>query len=136
LIEYLVSIWIGTVLPLMALRFGHHLSTLKSFTTGPTNKGYEGILVLLYFLFTMLVIILPSVVFPTWVHLTYTAIFGCLGAYLRYQLSMLNRHFKLFPVGTFIANIMGTWFIAILTVLSKYVVAYHDMNLLAILYGL
>lgn len=58
----------------------------------------------------------------------YSAIFGCFGAYLRYQLSFLNNQFINFPIGTFIANIFGTWFLAVLTLLSKFVVEYYNTS--------
>jgi fluoride ion exporter CrcB/FEX len=92
------------------------------------------ILIALYVVCTVLVIVLP-VVFD-WVHLTYTATFGAVGAYLRYLLSFLNPKIKDFPIGTFIANVLGSWLIALWTMLAKFEVPYHRHDYNAVLYGL
>jgi fluoride exporter len=72
----------------------------------------------------------------TWVFLTYTAHLGIVGAYLRYYLSFLNPLNKEFPFGTFIANIVGTWLLALIKVLSKFEISYSDHYLQAIMFAL
>lgn len=83
-----------------------------------------------------IVIALPAFVYPTWNFLMYSAIFGVAGAYLRYRLSLYNPTFKEFPIGTFTANIFGTYVLAVLTLLSKFVVSYSDHQTMAVIFGL
>jgi fluoride ion exporter CrcB/FEX len=63
-------------------------------------------------------------------------VFGICGEYLRYRLSTLNTLFPSFPLGTFLANVIGTWIATIIVSLSKYVVEYYDTSSQAVLYGL
>ena len=45
-----------------------------------------------------------------WSVLTWAVLLGAAGAYARFQLSvLLNARFKTFPLGTFVANVVGTW---------------------------
>ena len=48
----------------------------------------------------------------------FAGLFGVLGAYLRFRLSVLNAVDPQFPYGTFAANTLGTWLIATVTVAS------------------
>lgn len=61
---------------------------------------------------------------------------GAAGAYLRYRFSLYNGMYPNFPVGTFAANILGTWLLAGFTAMSKYSVDYNDVGLQALMYGL
>jgi fluoride exporter len=72
----------------------------------------------------------------SWVFLTYTALLGIAGAYLRYFLSFLNPWNTEFPFGTFIANIVGTWLLALFTILSKFEISYSDHYMQAIMFAL
>lgn len=100
-LEWSVCLWIGVALPLMALHLGYFVAELLQGTcTGPTNESVntienntsvvscsctlQEILVFVVFLLTSsLTILLPTLVFPTWIHITYTAVLGIAGAYLR-----------------------------------------------------
>lgn len=148
--EWLVCMWVGIALPLSALHLGQHMALFspksnvriackekKDAKVSKKSVQYvksEICLILIYVITTGIVILLP-VIF-SWVHLTYTAIFGAVGAYLRYILSKLNTKFQDFPIGTFTANVLGTWLLAIWTLLSKFEVDYHRHDLMAVLYGL
>jgi protein CrcB len=94
------------------------------------------LLVFAFIVSLVLVIVLPISLDKSWIFLTYTAVFGILGAYLRYFLSFLNPRFKDFPFGTFIANILGTWILAMLTLLSKFEVSYSNHPVMAVIFGL
>ena len=100
---------------------------------------------------TILVVALPVV--TGWVFLAFTAGLGCVGAYARFRLAPLNKALpswwwgrgvwaKLgladgaFPWGTFIANMVGTWVLALVMALAKFSVSYHDHLSLAVLYGM
>jgi CrcB protein len=149
--EWLICMWVGIALPLSALHLGQHVALLSprcnaklsSKEVSPEGKdtkvkkqyaiGEIG-LVLAYLITTVLVIVLP--VTFSWVHLTYTATFGAVGAYSRYLLSKLNTKFPEFPIGTFIANVIGTWLVALWTLLAKFKVDYHRHDRMAVLYGL
>lgn len=63
-------------------------------------------------------------------------VFGICGAYLRYLLSDLNAIYPSFPVGTFTANVLGTWIASVIVTLSKFVIEYYDLELQSVLYGL
>mmetsp|Transcript_32993 Transcript_32993/g.33601 ORF Transcript_32993/g.33601 Transcript_32993/m.33601 type:complete len:722 (+) Transcript_32993:270-2435(+) len=145
-IEWIVSLWIGVALPLMALHLGHHLSLLSPLsndklcechqtTTNQPVSALEVLLVLITILVTVLIILLTIFVYSTWEHMTYTAVFGALGAYLRYQLSKLNPHSKDFPIGTFMANISGTWLLAGITLISTFFVDYYNQSVKSVMYG-
>jgi len=66
----------------------------------------------------------------------YFIVLGCLGAYLRYQLSKFNANNPTFPIGTFSVNILGTWILAAVMMISKFSVAYYNTKIQAVLYGL
>ena len=107
-------------------------------------------ILLLWLVSGLLVTILP--VSTGWTFLAFCAGLGAFGAYLRFWFAPLNKglpaHFpgrtvwaKLgladgaFPWGTFIVNMGGTWLLAVIMVLAKFVVSYHDHLSLALLYG-
>ena len=100
--EWSVCLWIGVALPLMALHLGYFVAELLQGTgTGQINQSVntiesntsavscsctlqEILLFVVFFLPTSsLAILLPTLVFPTWIHITYTAVLGIAGAYLR-----------------------------------------------------
>ncbi len=62
--------------------------------------------------------------------------FGFIGTSCRYHLSLLNSNSPNFPIGTFLANVSGTCLLAIITVLSKFVVDYYNIDAQSILFGL
>eukprot|EP01031_Cornospumella_fuschlensis_P034335 gene34335-41562_t len=142
--EWLVSMWVGVAVPLAALRLGKDLSShyLEKHSDSLDTKSIlsvetkEGLVVACFVVAFVAVIVVPVVAFKSWVFLTYTAVLGVAGAYLRYQLSFLNPIYKSFPIGTFIANVSGTWILAVLVVLSKFTVDYYDTETQAVLYGL
>ena len=68
--------------------------------------------------------------------MSYETVFGAVGAYLRYAVSGWNTLLPAFPVGTFAANISGTWLLALFTLLSKVSVDYYDVDTQAVLFGL
>ena len=86
LMEWLVSLWAGTVIPLAALHAGIHFSSwinekYHAIEQHIASKGSSQDLFIEYGLGIMavvtviLVVILPTTVFPDWVWFTYTA--GC-----------------------------------------------------------
>lgn len=68
--------------------------------------------------------------------ISFFVVFGICGAYLRYLLSQLNPFFPKFPIGTFIANTLGTWLYAMFLTLSKFYVNYYNIDIQSILFGL
>eukprot|EP01041_Mallomonas_annulata_P000870 gene870-1694_t len=151
MLEWLVSLWIGVALPLMALHLGQHLATLSPYSNVANRSNtvnvrplgqdisfqtLERLLILAAVVSNVLVIVIPVVIFPSLVHITYTAILGAAGAYVRFLLSRLNPWNKEFPLGTFVANISGTWILAAVTSLSKFHVEYNDIHVQSLLYGL
>lgn len=61
---------------------------------------------------------------------------GAAGAYLRYRFSLLNSLYPFFPIGTFLANILGTWLLAGFTSISKYSIDFSDVNSQALMFAL
>ena len=161
LFEYLITLWVGVATPLMAYRLGTHLAALSPHADarvgdavtpingdGQQRSGEDsscwcrkeawGTAVLLSgaVASTALVIVLPVVLYPTFTYLTYTAVLGFAGAYVRWKLALaLNSTFPRFPLGTFLANTLGTWLLAVLVLLSKFVVGYYNTTLQGLLYA-
>jgi fluoride ion exporter CrcB/FEX len=146
--------WVGVALPQMALHLGGFIAELGYPQNEMSPKlipcvdvvkvksaisfqlsGDSGVFAL-FVVSTILSIALPTAVYPTWIHLMYTSVFGVCGAYLRYLLSHFNKRIKDFPIGTFACNIGGTWLLAIFTCISKFGVDYYDIPTQAVLYGL
>jgi hypothetical protein len=86
----------------------------------------EFIMITLFILVSFLVYFLPTYVDPTWVHITYSAIFASIGAFTRYIFSKLNTRNSNFPLGTFTVNVLGSWLAAAFTLISKFSVEYYD----------
>ena len=150
LLEWLVSIWIGVSVPMQALHAGRHLSEAlfpaSAFPSCPSLPAVdstvlsmgESAVVVSYVIATVLVIFLPAKLDSSgsFKHLLFTAIFGAVGAYMRYRLSLLNRSRPTFPLGTCIANVLGSWLLAVWMVLAKFVVPQHEVLVIEVLYGL
>jgi fluoride ion exporter CrcB/FEX len=145
LMEYIMALWVGVVLPLYAFYFGRYLEgklklhitsdVFTADTIGSSTIG-EWFIFVVFVIITFLLIVIPICFYPTWSYLTYTALFGVAGAYLRYILAWkLNPVCSTFPVGTFIANVSGTWLLAILTLISNLVIGYYEVDKQAILFG-
>jgi hypothetical protein len=130
--------------PLSALTLGQHIGEMSPYSNTKIGLSYsynnnsnpngrvkellkEGVLALIFVISTLLVTVVPICGSPERIHLMYSALFGFVGAYMRYTLSKLNPLTPSFPIGTFIANIFGTWVLAVIVVLSKFVVDYHDL---------
>lgn len=88
----------------------------------------EGLLLFSFLISTAIVIVLPiALSSQTWICLTWSALFGCIGSYVRYLLSYFDNSKNVaFPLGTFASNIAGTWLLAAITVISKFSVPFHD----------
>ena len=153
MLEWGVCLWIGVALPLMALHFGIYLAEILQEEQKVSQQDgvistevepkeelksvYEEVFLFAVFCITCVLSIgLPLLVFPTWIHLTYTAVFGILGAYLRYWLSSFNKIYKSFPMGTFAANIGGSWVLAGTLAASKFGVEYYNVGTQAALFGI
>lgn len=157
--EWIVCMWAGVVVPMAALRSGIHVAEFfspynntayalskdpnsSSFNTIPPlrsdNRRSEIILLALFSICTLIMMTLPTAIYESWFFLTFSAVLGFLGAYTRYQLSKMNKWkgYAHFPIGTFIANVFGTWTLGIFLSLSKYVVDYHNVVVQSLLFAL
>lgn len=65
-------------------------------------------------------------------------VFGMVGASVRYRLSLVNQHpsHSEFPIGTFAANILGTWILAFVLSMSKFVSPAHSWPSQSLYYGI
>ena len=117
------------------------------------HKPVEGLVIVTYVLANAALIAAPV---PTgWESLTLATMLGSVGAYLRYRLAPLNKPLSAsqhkerlhggiarllggghFPLGTFIVNVLGTWILAVVTVLASTVVSQVDTAVQALLFGL
>ena len=156
LLEWLLCMWTGTVVPLAALKLGRYIAKFSNYeddkfpsikspvvsplpaaktvatgaAAGAGCLSNEEVLVLIVFaVSTVLILALPAYVFPTWVFFAYTAAFGACGANLRFQISAsLNPRNKNFPLGTFIVNVLGSSVLAVVTTVAKFAVEYNDLS--------
>jgi fluoride ion exporter CrcB/FEX len=159
-IEWIVSLWIGVVLPLSALHVGHQLATLSPFCDAnlakmnherddenvqpvhiasvvvTSNDWKERLIICFYLLVTIVLVIVPFM-FPAFSFISTIALLGCIGSYIRYCLSSsLNVVSNTFFYGTFAANVGGSWLYAVFTSLSKFVIPYANIQQQAVLFGL
>ena len=144
---------IGTVAATTAIPSSSTIG-IKRGPAPPWHGLAELCVLVIYVLFTVVLIVFP--VTQDWPVITAAVLLGSLGAYIRYLLSRWNkgvpslergwgcfgwiaRTLRLgsgaFPVGTFTANVVGTWVLAAAALLSKIAVSYHDHAAQAALYG-
>ena len=109
----------------------------------------EALIVVAYIVTTIAVIGVP--IWTGWTAFAWTAGFGAVGAYIRYRLSSLNKagvalfqglrgtelhaFLEPFPMGTFLANVVGTTVQAVVSSASRFAVSYHDHEMQSFLYG-
>lgn len=152
LLEWMVSLWVGVVLPLSALRTGKYIATLSNYNnekinllvsscnsnpSSPMGTIFEFLLLATFLVSLFLVIFLPVYFYSTSLFFTYTAVFGFIGSYTRYVISnLLNPIRPEFPIGTFSVNVMGTWILAAVTMSSKFAVNYYNTDIQSVLYGI
>ncbi len=148
ILEWFTSWITGISAPLCALWCGQHVGELvnailarKQCCVPPAplchERCTEVALVASYIASTLVLIIVPH----QYGHdsIPCSIMLGAAGAYLRYKLSRLNsieslkNHFRL---GTFVANVLGTALLAVVMILSKLHVSYHDDIRKNVLYGL
>lgn len=150
--EWIICMTTGVAVPLVAFRFGKYIGSLSPYNNfskdfspkaeipaimlSKHNPIKETLLILIFFIVSICILCIPSILFPTWIVLTYNALFGAMGAYLRHQLSPLNNIRPNFPIGTFVSNILGTWLFAVFTAMSRFAVGYYDVASQAVLCGM
>lgn len=84
---------------------------------------------------TAAVVIAPAA--AGWPALTWAALLGGAGAYSRFLLSLaLNARVRHFPLGTFVANVAGTWLYSAVGALARFVVHYDDTAAMSLLFGI
>jgi len=150
--EWIVCLWTGVVLPLSAYCGGQHLSALSKWNNKKISKDdddkkhqdadrttidmiLELTLIACFIAATVVSVVPPAT--TGWAHLAWASFFSVIGAYLRYLLSItLNPRFPTFPLGTFIANVLGSWLLAAFITIAKYGVNYSNHGALGVLYGL
>lgn len=140
--EWLLCMLSTVAIPLVGFHFGQHLALLSPIWKQPRElsisterKIFVAIIGISGAIF-LLIILLATVAYPKHSFIAYTSVFATVGAYARYRLSLFNPRYPTFPVGTFVANISGTWLLAIITVWSRFVVDYYDTRVQAVLFGL
>jgi fluoride ion exporter CrcB/FEX len=98
-----------------ALTFGRHLAMISPWTdtklqNRPTNRCHilEGcFFICMWFVLTALVIASPWLLDRR--DLMFSGLLASVGTYFRWHLSPLNSVFQKFKLGTFLANILGSW---------------------------
>lgn len=95
------------------------------------SRHLELLVVFMFVLITFLIIGLA----PTESQWIIAALSGAIGAYTRLGLSSFNTMREEFPVGTFAANIIGSWIHAAVIVLAKLGVDYNEQLTQKFLYG-
>ena len=69
--------------PMAILLLCNIYTEYKSYFITNQQPIYEGIIVAIFLISTVLIFVLPIIVYPTWIAVMYTGILGALGAYLR-----------------------------------------------------
>jgi fluoride ion exporter CrcB/FEX len=126
IIALLICLWTCMAISMQALRAGHHLASLSphadanrppppaepppSATGAAADGEREWLLVLFYVGATAAVVAGPLASGRP--HLAAAAALGAVGAFTRLRLSALNARSPEFPVGTLLANALGTWILA------------------------
>lgn len=139
--QWLFWLWAGVLVPLAALRFGQHLALVCPCKPPGDSRRVrvlwvEVVLVLLFLASLIAAIVVPLLLPPSRVHLTYAALMGGVGALLRYFISgRLNPCVSSFPLGTFCCNLLGTPLMVGVALIAKFVVHPSDWETLAVCYG-
>lgn len=109
------------------------LPASRGVTFASVQSIHMEILLLFTWAFLTFLIIGAAAHEPQWI---LTAFTGSLGAYLRVRLAVYNSTYDTFPVGTFVANITGSWVLAIVAIISRLGTDYHDKLNQAFLFGM
>jgi fluoride exporter len=135
--DFLFQQWSGFSVSYLALIGGHHASDFLStwtccvrcttrvsvfFRLSHIVSMTVWFIIVFTGLATAIIVIVPSA--EGWEVLTWSAILGGAGAYTRYILSFLNPKYPTFPIGTFIANVAGTWIFSAVNAMSRFYVSW------------
>ena len=132
-VGWITTILLGVTVPVGALTVGRHLSTLSPWSDGQ-RRGSRGAgpvgeddsdtarnstswrVIEGFIIFVAWIMSSTLVVILTWsfdrLDLLFTVLFAAIGTYVRWHLSPLNSATKYFKLGTFIANVSGSWILA------------------------
>lgn len=125
IIGWATTLILGVGMPIAALLFGRHLANVSTWSNFPPQIQEENggqnrsslsrfLVVLERIAFIMSWIVLTCVVMYVPYHfsqfkLMFSIVFASVGAYIRWHLAPLNSLFSNFKLGTFIANVGGSW---------------------------
>lgn len=117
---WLTVLVVGMTAPYGAFTFGRDLSDFSPVNSAVSkvnmNKMWDAFFVLCFIIGTAIVIAV-NIVYDNY-YIMFGLIFGAFGTSMRYVLSFLNKKYPSFPIGTFTANVCGSWLLGILTVIT------------------
>lgn len=125
IMEFLATVLAHFGLSIMGFHMGKHLIEMyDKYSPMLKNKTYKKLEILSstigLSLFIIVIILIGVKDNGSWRSWTFACFFAPFGALIRYYLSRyLNSKVKNFPLGTFTANLSGTLFLSIFTLLSR-----------------
>ena len=137
---------VGFGMPVAALRFGEHIGLLSPWAdkrTGErvykrpnkTVRGFEiATYIALWVATTTVAVVIP--LFYGRHDFMFSFVLASLGAYLRWHIAPWNSVFKHFRLGTFVANILGTWLLATSYLLDHHHEEVASTEVKGLLYGM
>lgn len=121
ILGWLTTLMLGVGMSTAALTIGRHLATLSPWADSVAKQHSQnlesaehsksrlegGVFVCMWFVLTALIVVLPYLLGRK--DLVFSGLLATVGTYLRWHLSPLNSAFASFKLGTFLANVAGTW---------------------------
>ena len=145
-VGWITVLIVGFGMPIAALRFGEHVAYLSPWADQRTGeKVYQkphkvarvfevASYTTLWVITTSIVVIIPLIFFNRH-DFMFSFVLASLGAYLRWHLSPLNSAFQHFKLGTFLANVLGTWVLGAAYLLDHHHEEETGIEVKGLLYG-
>ena len=146
-VGWVTILMVGFGMPVAALRFGEHIGLLSPWAdkrTGErvykrpnkTVRGFEIATYITLWLATTTVAVVIPLIFYGRHDFMFSFVLASLGAYLRWHIAPWNSAFKHFRLGTFVANILGTWLLATAYLLDHHHEEVAGTEVKGLLYGM
>ena len=133
IISYFTVIILGFGMSLAAYNFGNNISTTVGPPLATPSVGnalirigktfcWCGLLIIGYVVLT--VFIVSVCIYTDRYHILFSMLFGCAGTYIRWLLGKLDNitgRLRWFPLGTFMANVIGSVILAGISIVEVYV---------------
>ena len=124
-VTFMTIILIGVAAPLAALKFGHNIGSTAPFRFLAAKASCQSSTCATTFAIVIIWVlstggILAGCLVPTHHEIMFSLILGNAGTLVQWMLSFLDTKLRGFPIGTFTANVCGTWLIGVLLAAQGY----------------